>query len=187
MRGGTGEARGAPYLPDVLEPGLLAVICGHAAGERSAALGAYYAHPGNRFWPTLAATGLTPYRLAPHEFAALPRFGLGLTDVAKTQKGADSAIVPRAEDAAALVEKLARFRPRLLAFAGMKPAQRVYRFLGVKNGGWMLGLQPAHEALPETWVLASTSGLAVRFWEPRGRRSWEAFAARFKALRAATP
>lgn len=171
------------YLPDVIAPRLIAVICGHAAGERSAKLGAYYAHPGNRFWPTLAETGITTRRLAPAEFPALLEWGIGLTDVSKSQKGADSVIEARDDDVAALLAKLDRFRPRLLAFAGMKPARTVYRFLGVKNGGSGLGLQPPHERLPETWVLASTSGLATRFWEPRGRESWFAFAARVKALR----
>lgn len=174
------------YLPDVLQPGLTAVICGHAAGERSAALGAYYAHPGNRFWATLAETGLTPRRLSPREFARVLESGIGLTDVAKTQKGADAGIEARAQDVEALLEKLERFRPRLLAFAGMKPAQTVYRFLRPKDGGRSLGLQPPHTRLPETWVLGSTSGLATRFWEPHGRASWFAFAARVKETRSAS-
>jgi TDG/mug DNA glycosylase family protein len=173
----------AEYLPDLLRPGLVAVICGHAAGERSASVGAYYAHPGNRFWPTLAETRLTPHRLAPHEFPRLLDWDIGLTDVAKTQKGADAGIEARAHDVTALLDKLERFRPHLLAFAGMKPAQTVYRHLGVKDGGRTLGLQPPNPSLPETWVLASTSGLATRFWEPRGRASWFAFAARVREIR----
>lgn len=40
-------------LPDVIEPGLRIVFCGTAAGAKSAAVGAYYAGPGNAFWATL--------------------------------------------------------------------------------------------------------------------------------------
>src|SRR3546814_13773735 len=50
----------APVLPDVLAPGLRLVFCGSAAGRKSAELGAYYAGPGNKFWPTLYEIGLTP-------------------------------------------------------------------------------------------------------------------------------
>ena len=47
------EADAAAILPDVLEPGLRVVFCGTAAGKASARAGAYYAGPGNAFWPTL--------------------------------------------------------------------------------------------------------------------------------------
>ena len=49
-----------PILPDLLQPGLALVFCGTAAGRRSAAEGAYYAHPGNLFWRALHAVQLTP-------------------------------------------------------------------------------------------------------------------------------
>ena len=74
-------------LKDVLAPDLALVVCGSAAGRRSAQLGQYYAGRGNKFWTTLAETGLTPRRLAPHEFPLLPSFGIGLTDVVKGQAG----------------------------------------------------------------------------------------------------
>ena len=59
------------HLPDVLRPDLDVVFVGTAAGRRSAAVGAYYAHPGNRFWKTLHSTGLTPRLFAPDEFREL--------------------------------------------------------------------------------------------------------------------
>ncbi|HET6586644.1 MAG TPA: mismatch-specific DNA-glycosylase, partial [Oleiagrimonas sp.] len=39
-----------PVLPDLLRAGLGLVFCGTAPSRRSAAEGAYYAHPGNYFW-----------------------------------------------------------------------------------------------------------------------------------------
>ncbi len=40
-------------------------FCGTAVGNVSAQRGAYYAGPGNMFWPTLHGAGLTPRRLQP--------------------------------------------------------------------------------------------------------------------------
>lgn len=42
-----------PVPPDLLAPHLRLVFCGTAAGNVSAARGAYYAGPGNQFWPIL--------------------------------------------------------------------------------------------------------------------------------------
>ena len=88
-------ARLPDILPDLLRPGLDLVICGTAAGAISAARGAYYANPGNRFWSVLAETGLTPRRFRPEEFPSLDALGIGLTDVCKTASGQDDAL-PRA-------------------------------------------------------------------------------------------
>jgi double-stranded uracil-DNA glycosylase len=83
-------------LCDLLRPGLAVVFCGTAAGEVSAARGAYYAGPGNRFWRTLFETGLTPRQLKPEEFT--PAYGIGLTDVAKSVSGSDASIPAHAFD-----------------------------------------------------------------------------------------
>src|SRR3546814_14513308 len=86
----------APVLPDVLAPGLRLVFCGSAAGRKSAELGAYYAGPGNKFWPTLYEIGLTPRHFRPQEFRELRTPGIGLTDLAKSASGAD-ADLPKGE------------------------------------------------------------------------------------------
>ena len=85
-----------PVLPDLLGPGLRIVFCGTAAGTVSAARGAYYAHPQNRFWSALYAAGLTPRLLQPEEFDQLPQWGLGLTDIAKHVSGMDRELPPGA-------------------------------------------------------------------------------------------
>ena len=59
------------------------MFCGLAAGNRSAASGAYYAQPGNRFWSALSQVGLTSSQLQPPDFLELPKFGIGFTDLAK--------------------------------------------------------------------------------------------------------
>jgi len=65
-------------LPDVLEPGLHVVFCGTQAGSASARRGAYYAGPGNKFWPVLHEIGLVPVTLGAAEVEGLmARFGHG--------------------------------------------------------------------------------------------------------------
>ncbi len=151
----------APILPDLLRADLRLVICGSAAGTRSAREGAYYAHPGNRFWPTLHVAGLTPRRLRPDEYPLLLDLGIGLTDVCKHEFGADSELSKTAYDAAAVRDKIRRYRPRAMAFNGLNPARAV------------LGKSVRHgrqgEALGDTtvFVLPSTSGLASRHWDER--------------------
>src|SRR3954462_737844 len=104
-RRGDPNAGAAPVLPDVLVPGLALVFCGTAPSPTSAARGAYYAGPGNRFWDILAETGLTPRLLAPEDYPVLPQFGIGLTDIAKCASGMDVAIPANAYDAADLARR----------------------------------------------------------------------------------
>lgn len=150
----------APVLPDVLAPGLRVVFCGSAAGATSARLGAYYAGPGNRFWPTLHRVGLTPRRLAPGEFRSVLRYGIGLTDLNKAEAGPDAGLSATADGAAALADRIARCRPAFLAFNG-KRAARV--FLGLRAVDY--GLQPRRIGDTAICVLPSTSGTASRWWD----------------------
>ena len=114
----------------MLAPGLRIVFCGAAAGSVSAARGCYYAHPHNKFWRTLHSVGLTPRLLDPSEFAGLPRFGLGLTDIAKTVSGMDKQLPAGALGRAAceaMAEKIARAQPRILAFTSLTAGRRFLR------------------------------------------------------------
>lgn len=162
----------AEILPDLLRPGLRLLLCGSAPGRVSAARGAPYAGPGNKFWDILHAAGLTPRRFAPGEFAQLDALGIGLTNLCTTAAGADAAIPAAAFDAAALAAKLRRFRPGLVGFVGKNPAAR---FLGVKAPPF--GPIPGPPDLPPLFVLPSTSGLACRSWDPA---PWHALAERLR-------
>jgi TDG/mug DNA glycosylase family protein len=154
--------RDAFILPDVLAPGLRVVFCGTAPGTRSAREGAYYAHPGNHFWRTLFAVGLTPRLLAPTEFRDVLQFGIGLTDVAKHHFGSDADLPRAAFDAAALQRKLARYRPRIVAFTS-KNAARAGLALGSRNPAY--GEQSVAIARTRVFVLPSPSGQARGFWD----------------------
>ena len=147
-------------LPDVLAPGLDVIFCGSAVGAASARIGAYYAGPGNKFWPMLHKTGLTPRQFDPRELPDLRAFGIGLTDMAKTESGSDASLSKQADDAEAVREKIERFQPRAVAFNG-KRAGRVF-FDGARIE---YGRQTTTIGRAAIFVLPSTSGLAVRFWD----------------------
>lgn len=149
-------------LPDLLRADLCIVFCGSAAGAASAARGAYYAGPGNRFWSILAKTGLTPRRLQPEEFPLLLSFGIGLTDVVKTVSGADVELRAHAFDRARLLASMRQVQPGCLAFNGKQTARIAF---GMRTGHLPYGPAPALDGIPFTVVLPSTSGAASGFWD----------------------
>jgi TDG/mug DNA glycosylase family protein len=154
--------RNTEILPDLLAPGLRVVFCGVAPGRVSAARRAYYAGPGNRFWPTLFKVGITPRLFAPHEYPLVLTLGIGLTDVCKTAFGADHELARDAFDAAGFRAKMARYRPRAIAFDGKFAAKMA---LEVKTIPY--GRQPDALHGATMFVLPSPSGRARRFWDER--------------------
>lgn len=146
-------------LPDVLQHHLALVFCGTAAGRRSAAEQAYYAHPGNLFWRALFEAGLTPRRMAPVEFPQLSELGIGLTDLGKHHSGNDDQLPPDAFDAMSLHRKIERYQPRLLAFTS-KNAARAALGRGVDYG-----LQQERIGRTQLFVLPSPSGQARGHWD----------------------
>jgi TDG/mug DNA glycosylase family protein len=146
-------------LPDVLQAGLALVFCGTAAGRRSAAEGAYYAHPGNLFWRALHQAGLTPRLLAPAEFPQLPGFGIGLTDLAKRHSGNDSELPRDAFDVPGLLGKIERHAPRVLAFTSKHAARAA---LGHPVN---YGVQTERIGSTQLFVLPSPSGQARGHWD----------------------
>jgi TDG/mug DNA glycosylase family protein len=135
----------------------------------AARVGAPYAGPGNRFWPILHETGLTPRLLRAQEFRDLPRYGIGLTDVAKFASGPDSSLARSDFDPAAVVAKVERYAPGILAFVGKRAARAV---LGRRVG---YGPQGVTIGVSNVWVVPSTSGAARGAWDVR---PWHELAAR---------
>lgn len=166
-------------LPDVLQAGLDIVFCGTAVGAASARRGAYYAGPGNKFWPTLHAVDLTPRQLRPEEYRTILEYGLGLTDLAKGISGADRVLSSRHFDVESLKRKLLRYVPRILAFTGKRAAHEFFeRRRPIEYG-------PLEERVGETmlFVLPSPSGAARGYWDPE---RWKELQLLSRALAAAT-
>jgi TDG/mug DNA glycosylase family protein len=167
------ESRHSPapvILPDLLRPGLRLVFCGTAAGTASAKAGAYYAGPGNRFWPTLAAVGLTPRRFHPDEFPLLDDLGIGLTDLVKHNSGNDSELPAEAWDVEGFLQRMAPHVPAVIAFTSKRAASEVFRCV---TGKISYGEQGERLGLTRLFVLPSPSGLACRSWD---ERPWQALA-----------
>ena len=154
-------------LPDLLAPGLDIVFCGTAVGAESARRRAYYAGPGNAFWPTLHKVGLTPRQFRPEEYEQLLDFGIGLTDLAKEISGNDDILWARHFDADRLRAQMARYRPRILAFTGKRAAQQ---FVGRPVD---YGSIAERVGSTQLFVLPSPSGAACRYWSTA---PWQALA-----------
>lgn len=165
----------AHVLPDLLQPSLALVFCGTAAGTRSAAERAYYAHPGNLFWRAMFEAGLTPHLLAPAAFPQLLDYGIGLTDLAKCHSGNDNQLPRDAFDVPALCTKIKRYSPHLLAFTSKNAARAA---LGQAVS---YGLQDEVVGSTQVFVLPSPSGQARGHWsiDP-----WLALATHYRAVRA---
>jgi TDG/mug DNA glycosylase family protein len=143
-------------LPDLLAPGLDVVFCGINPGLYSAKVGHHFARPGNRFWPTLFASGFTPRLFTGFDDHELPALGLGLTNiVARPSASADE--LTRAEliaGAKILMRKLRRFAPRYLAVVGFG----AYRVAFARPRA-VSGLQPETIGDTRIWLLPNPSGL----------------------------
>jgi TDG/mug DNA glycosylase family protein len=150
-------------LPDILPPGLELVFCGTAPGTVSAQAQAYYAHPQNKFWRILFGAGLTPRLFRPDEFASLPQFGIGLTDIAKHVFGMVKQLPPQALGRAAaedLRNRITAAAPRRLAFTSLTGGRRV---MGPKAN---FGRQKDGIGGTEVWILHSPSPTANWNWDP---------------------
>ncbi|HEX2247016.1 MAG TPA: mismatch-specific DNA-glycosylase [Arthrobacter sp.] len=149
-------------VPDLLGPGLRLLFVGINPGLWSAATGTHFARPGNRFYPALAAAGITDRLIYAGEGMTeadrrhLVSRGIGITN-----------IVPRAsaradeldkeelkEGALRLADRVATLAPRVVAVAGIT----AYR-VGFGRPKAQLGRQPETIGGAELWAVPNPSGL----------------------------
>lgn len=115
-------------LADILGPGLRVVITGTIAAWDRAEREHYYAAPGNAFWYLLHASGLTPRRLQPEEDHLLPEFGIGLTDLVRTERRVPGE--PPVFDLRSLHRALRSAAPTVVAFVSKTAASSYARAAG---------------------------------------------------------
>ncbi|GAA5990316.1 hypothetical protein JCM10908_007311 [Rhodotorula pacifica] len=134
-------------LPDYLEEGLDVLLCGINPGVKSAQMRLHYASPTNHFWKCLAGAGFTERLLHPSEGPTLPSVGVGSTNLVQRPSAEMSEISTEEmrERVPFLLEKVARYRPRVLAFVGMKICEIVLRYL---HNLPSRDLEPAAETSP---------------------------------------
>ena len=104
---------------------------------------------------------ITPRLFAPHEFPELLPLGIGLTDFCKTGWGVDADIARDAFDAAGFRRKVARLKPRALAFTSKMAASL---WLERATARIATGQQVHDKDGPTVFVLPSPSGLATSYW-----------------------
>jgi TDG/mug DNA glycosylase family protein len=148
-------------LPDQLRADLRLVFVGTAASTRSASVGHYYAHPGNRFWRALHEAGITSQRHEPNEFGSLLDLGIGFTDLSKSGAGMDHQIARQSFDVSDFKAKIQTYHPRTIAFTSKKAASLFYN---KPTSALSLGRQQSVDGFPAVFVLSSPSGAASGHW-----------------------
>ena len=151
-------------VPDLVRPGLAAVLCGINPSLWSGAVGLHFASPSNRLWPALHAAGWTPRRLLPHETDLVLQCGLGVTNlVARATARADELTDDELRAGVPAVEALAeRVAPRWVAFLGVT----AYR-TATGDRKAQVGPQERRLGPSGVWLLPNPSGLNASWQLPR--------------------
>jgi double-stranded uracil-DNA glycosylase len=138
------------------------VFVGINPGLWTAATRTHFAHPGNRFYPALHRAGLTERELdrvaglSEEDRRHLTGRGIAITNVVAraTARASELTRQELREGGAALEERLERWRPAVVAIAGIT----AYRTAFGRSKA-VLGRQPDPLAGAELWVVPNPSGL----------------------------
>jgi double-stranded uracil-DNA glycosylase len=153
-------------VPDVIAPGLKVLFCGINPGLYTAVIGHHFGRPGNRFWPTLYAAGITPRLLSPYEERELLDYGYGITNLVARATAAADALSSHelVEGGQALVDKIRRYRPRFLGVLGLTAYRTAFHRPKTQIGlqEERLGAGPEYNGA-RLWVLPNPSGLNAHY------------------------
>ena len=156
------EAQRGVTVADLLPERLRLLFVGINPGLWTAAAGAHFARPGNRFWPALYRAGITSRPidasagLAPRDEAELLDAGIGITnlvDVA-TARADELTTEQLRVGGERLVALVAARTPMVVAVLGLSAFRVAFRRPATASG-----LQPDDVAGAELWVLPNPSGL----------------------------
>jgi TDG/mug DNA glycosylase family protein len=149
---------------DLLRPDLSLLFCGYNPSLTSGRSGHHYAHPGNRFWRVLFASGITDRLYAPQEDELLLDLGIGFSNLCPrpTRRADDLSREEIAAGAEALRARLEHVKPAAVAYTGIG----VYKwFRATSKVAWGAQQDPAIEGVTDV-VVPSPSGLnRMRFEE----------------------
>lgn len=157
------EAARDTTISDVIADGLDILFVGINPSLYSAAVGRHFARPGNRFWPALHRGGITPRQLSPFEDHLLVEYGAGLTNIAAraTARADELEAGELLEGAKALVRKIRKRRPRVVAIVGVT----AYRAAFGKPKA-QIGEQLEKVGGARVWALPNPSGLNAHYQLP---------------------
>lgn len=151
-------------VPDVIAPGLRLLLCGINPGLYSAAIGHHFGRPGNRFWPALYASGLTPRLLTPYDELELLDYGIGIVSLVDRASASASelSLEELRAGAARLTAKAEQYRPKWVAVLTIDLYRKAFGRKGAQ-----IGRQPETIAGAGLWVLPNPSGLNAHFTPAR--------------------
>ncbi|MFF0815255.1 mismatch-specific DNA-glycosylase [Rhodococcus sp. NPDC003318] len=149
-------------VPDLIGPGCRLLFVGINPGLWTAATGAHFARPGNRFYPALLKAGILPRPVDPTAGMSgadrdlLQSLGIGITNLApRATARADELTAAELRDGPERLRRVVRTsRPAVVAVAGVT----AYRTAFGKRGA-STGLQPETFEGAALWVVPNPSGL----------------------------
>ncbi|HWA55130.1 MAG TPA: mismatch-specific DNA-glycosylase [Solirubrobacterales bacterium] len=161
------EFRGCE-VDDLVGPGLKLLFVGINPGLWTAAVQTHFAHPTNRFYPALAAAGITDYEvdraagMTDEDRAHLIARGIGITNLVRraTARASELTAAELREGGERLRRFVAEHRPAVVAIAGVT----AYRDAFGERAA-VLGRQPdtldsaIHWSDSALWVVPNPSGL----------------------------
>ncbi len=149
-------------VPDLIGPDCRLLISGINPGLWTAATGAHFARPGNRFYPALYAAGITDRLIdasagmSDDDARALTGAGVGITNVVARATAKASELTRDELEAGGrnLVRTVERVRPRVLAVLGVTAYRSAF---GEPKA--TVGEQDRRIGDATIWVLPNPSGL----------------------------
>src|SRR5260221_2575192 len=137
-------------IRDVIAPGLRVLFVGINPGLYTAFTGHHFARPGNRFWPALHGAGFSGRLLHPSEQRELLRDGYGITNLVNRATATADEVAPTefAAGRKRLAAKVRRYRPRVVAFLGVRAYCHAF---GIKTAA--VGRQADRFEGAVVWVL----------------------------------
>ncbi|MCA1004281.1 mismatch-specific DNA-glycosylase [Rhodococcus hoagii] len=149
-------------VPDLIGPGCRLLFVGINPGLWTAATGAHFARPGNRFYPALQRAGIVDRPIDPaagmsdDDRDLLVARGIGITNIAHraTARADELTADELRAGGARLWETVARVRPRVVAVAGITAYRTAF---GARKAA--TGRQPDGFEGAALWVVPNPSGL----------------------------
>jgi double-stranded uracil-DNA glycosylase len=155
-------------VDDLVGPGMRLLFVGINPGLWTAAVKTHFAHPTNRFYPALAAAGITDYEvdrvagMTDTDRAHLVGRGIGITNLVRRASARASELSPDElrEGGERLQRFVAEHRPAVVAIAGVTAYREAFG-----ERGAALGRQPdtldsaARWSGAALWVVPNPSGL----------------------------
>jgi double-stranded uracil-DNA glycosylase len=162
------EAFRGDEVDDLVGPGLRLLFVGINPGLWTAAVGTHFAHPTNRFYPALAAAGITDYEvdrvagMTDSDRAHLISRGVGITNLVRraSPRANELSREELREGGGRLQRFVAEHRPAVVAIAGVTAYRDAFGERGAALGRQPETLESAtHWSGAALWVVPNPSGL----------------------------